>query len=319
MSIETAIYVNQLDAVNPLATDPKSEGDNHLRLLKAVLLATFPNLGGAMTVGQARLNLLQNPQLADVTAGTAPNFTVASPQVVPTAYADNQLYIVTFHDTGTTGSNTLNIAGLGAKAIKQLDYTSIGANAVIVAGQTGLLVYDAAMDVFVLLNPLPPQAQPTGMITSFPATVPPTGWAKANGSLVTRSGVWAPLWAFAQTSGNLVTEAAWAAGRPGSFSSGDGSTTFRIPDFRGLFLRGYHDGSGTYETATGTALGQYRNSQNKAHTHSLKMDGGIFAAGTSPTASAHSLAATLSETQITDSGSAEAFPRNVPVLVCIKL
>ena len=49
MTVESATYLNTLDPTKPSATDPKSEGDDHLRLLKSVLQATFPNVAGAVT------------------------------------------------------------------------------------------------------------------------------------------------------------------------------------------------------------------------------------------------------------------------------
>ena len=49
MTVETATYINQLDATKPGATDLKSEGDDHLRLVKSTLQATFPNVTGAVT------------------------------------------------------------------------------------------------------------------------------------------------------------------------------------------------------------------------------------------------------------------------------
>lgn len=44
MTVETASYINQLDATLPTDTDVRSEGDNHIRLLKSTVKATFPNL-----------------------------------------------------------------------------------------------------------------------------------------------------------------------------------------------------------------------------------------------------------------------------------
>jgi hypothetical protein len=159
---------------------------------------------------------------------------------------------------------------------------------------------------------------PTGAMLPFPASAAPAGWAKANGITVPRTGSWAALWAYAQSSGNLVTDAAWLAGRPGSFSSGDGSTTFRIPDLRGLFLRGYHDGSGTYESATGTALGAYRDSQNKTHTHQLYADDNISVGG-GGTSDAGRGSSNLIANFTASSGGVEAYPRHVTTLWCIKL
>lgn len=56
MTVETATYINGLNATYPLSTDPKSEGDNHIRLLKSTLKATFPNITEAVTVTAAQLN-----------------------------------------------------------------------------------------------------------------------------------------------------------------------------------------------------------------------------------------------------------------------
>ena len=55
MTVETASYISQLDPTYPAAGDPKSEGDNHLRLVKTVLKTQFPNFGTAAmnaTVGE---------------------------------------------------------------------------------------------------------------------------------------------------------------------------------------------------------------------------------------------------------------------------
>ncbi len=43
MSLEAGTYVSDLDAANPPGTDQKKQGDDHLRLIKSVLKATFPN------------------------------------------------------------------------------------------------------------------------------------------------------------------------------------------------------------------------------------------------------------------------------------
>jgi hypothetical protein len=58
MSLETGTYISDLVDTNPTGTDPKSEGDNHVRLLKSTIQNTFPNLDGAMTSAQAELNIL---------------------------------------------------------------------------------------------------------------------------------------------------------------------------------------------------------------------------------------------------------------------
>lgn len=67
MGLETGTYINSLVATNPVhATDDVSVGDDHIRLLKSTIKATFPNITGAMTSTHTELNLLDG-----VTATTA--------------------------------------------------------------------------------------------------------------------------------------------------------------------------------------------------------------------------------------------------------
>jgi hypothetical protein len=59
MGVETATFISQLSATNPLATDPISEGDDQIRLVKEVLQAQFTTLGAAaVTTTAAELNIL---------------------------------------------------------------------------------------------------------------------------------------------------------------------------------------------------------------------------------------------------------------------
>ena len=43
MALETASWVTQLVDTNPTASDPVSEGDDHLRMVKKVLKNSFPS------------------------------------------------------------------------------------------------------------------------------------------------------------------------------------------------------------------------------------------------------------------------------------
>lgn len=47
MTVESASYISQLNATYPTGADAKSEGDDHVRLLKNVLKTQFPNFGAA--------------------------------------------------------------------------------------------------------------------------------------------------------------------------------------------------------------------------------------------------------------------------------
>ncbi|QFT84991.1 Phage Tail Collar Domain protein [Halomonas sp. THAF12] len=102
---------------------------------------------------------------------------------------------------------------------------------------------------------------PVGAVMGFPCTTAPSGWLKLNGAELSRS-AYADLWAFAQASGNL---AATEAGKdPLQFGPGDGSTTFTIPDHRGVFPRWWDDGRGI---DAGRGIGESQGDQNKAHDH----------------------------------------------------
>lgn len=59
MTVESATYIDTLDPTLPLSGDPKSEGDNHLRLIKQVLQNTFPNINAAVGATDEQLNALQ--------------------------------------------------------------------------------------------------------------------------------------------------------------------------------------------------------------------------------------------------------------------
>jgi phage-related tail fiber protein len=149
-----------------------------------------------------------------------------------------------------------------------------------------------------------------GAILAFPAGAAPTGFLKANGALVSRT-AYAALWAFAQASGNLAaSDAAWAAGQ---FSPGDGSTTFRIPDLRGEFLRAWDDGRGI---DTGRGIGSEQADSLSAHTHIV---GGSYGGTPGSGGIVQSLAGGAVSTQgQSPAGGTETRPRNVAVLFCLK-
>ncbi len=56
MALETGTYISDLVATNPVASDAKSQGDDHIRLIKSTVKATFPNVSGAVTPTHTELN-----------------------------------------------------------------------------------------------------------------------------------------------------------------------------------------------------------------------------------------------------------------------
>lgn len=59
MALETGPYIDSLNIYNPTVSDPKSQGDDHLRLIKSTLKGTFPNINAPVTVTPAVLNAVE--------------------------------------------------------------------------------------------------------------------------------------------------------------------------------------------------------------------------------------------------------------------
>ena len=60
MALESGTYIDSLDAANPATTDGLSQADDHMRLIKSTIKATFPNLTGAVTLTQSEINALDS-------------------------------------------------------------------------------------------------------------------------------------------------------------------------------------------------------------------------------------------------------------------
>jgi hypothetical protein len=56
MGLETGDYITDLVPSNPLGTDPKSEGDDHIRLTKKTVQQSWPNINAPVTLTPEQLN-----------------------------------------------------------------------------------------------------------------------------------------------------------------------------------------------------------------------------------------------------------------------
>jgi microcystin-dependent protein len=56
MALETGTYISDLVATNPVGSDPIAYADDHLRLIKSTLLATFPKVKGAVSATHENLS-----------------------------------------------------------------------------------------------------------------------------------------------------------------------------------------------------------------------------------------------------------------------
>ena len=90
---------------------------------------------------------------------------------------------------------------------------------------------------------------PIGAVMMFAMASVPTGWAKCNGAAVSRtSPTYSALFATIGT----------------TYGSGDGVSTFNLPELRGEFVRGWDDGRGV---DTSRAIGSTQTQQLEAHKH----------------------------------------------------
>ena len=99
---------------------------------------------------------------------------------------------------------------------------------------------------------------PPGAIAEFGMTGAPTGWLLCEGAAVSRSTYSALFSAIGTTWG-----------------SGDGSSTFNVPDLRGYFLRGFANGSGEdpdrNSRSGGDNVGSTQSTQIQSHSHSIQI------------------------------------------------
>ena len=79
MALETGTYISDLVATNPTATDPKSQGDDHLRLIKSTVKVTFPNISGAVLPTHTELNYVDG-----VTSAIQTQIDAKAPSASPT-------------------------------------------------------------------------------------------------------------------------------------------------------------------------------------------------------------------------------------------
>ena len=166
MALESVTHVGDLVATNPTATDPKQQGDDHLRNLKTALKNSFAGFAGAIVVTG--------------TDGGAVNAYTLTPTTALTAYGARMIALFSPSVTNT-GAVTLNISGLGAKSVKSV------AGADLVSGElAGGSVYSAVYNgsEFRLLSVTKQAVEQLAFSAALPAQSGNGGkYLKTNGSV----------------------------------------------------------------------------------------------------------------------------------------
>ena len=139
MALESGTYISQLNSSNPTTSDDVAEGDDHLRLIKAVLKNQFSGLTGttAISSSEAELNVLD---------GIASGLTAAELSILDgvtaTAAELNYLDVTTL---GTSADSKALTQASGAVTIAA-DVTISGTTPLLTIGDAGtedtMLVFD---------------------------------------------------------------------------------------------------------------------------------------------------------------------------------
>ena len=151
------------------------------------------------------------------TAGTSTAYTL-SYSVAPAALVDGMSHLVEFDQANGAGA-TLNVNSLGAKA---LHYYSAGAwravpASLISANQVVRVVYNSSAGSYRMMD----LDNRTGAVEAFAGSSAPAGTLLCNGQAVSRT-TYAGLFSLLST----------------TYGTGDGSTTFNVPDLTGRVIAG---------------------------------------------------------------------------------
>ena len=67
MALETGTHISDLNVANPTSVDSLAQADDHLRLIKSTVKASFPNIAGAMTATHTELSVMDGDTAATST------------------------------------------------------------------------------------------------------------------------------------------------------------------------------------------------------------------------------------------------------------
>jgi len=235
MPLENAQTINQLVPTNPVATDPLAQADDHLRLIKSTIQNTFPNVTGAINATHTEMNSVADGD----TAATATTLVDADRVVVND---DGTMKQVAMTDVQTYIDANMTLRDDVVTAASVADDAINTANIVDGAVTAAKLAVGAA---FV-----------AGMVMPYAGSAAPSGWLLAYGQDVSRT-----------TYSGLFS----AIGT--TYGSGDGSTTFTLPDLRGRTVAGQDNMGGTsadrLTNQTGGLNGDTLGATGGSETHTL--------------------------------------------------
>ena len=141
-------------------------------------------------------------------------------------------------------------------------------------------------------------AVPVGSVIMYADDVVPTGWFECDATAVSRT-TYAGLFAVIGT----------------TFGTGDGSTTFNLPDMRGEFARGWDHGRGVDPART---FGSAQADELEAHVHSVQPPAAADDTASGLTTTGTGGAESITPYNTASTGGSETRPRNIALMFIIK-
>ena len=138
---------------------------------------------------------------------------------------------------------------------------------------------------------------PAGAVMPFAMSSAPSGWLAADGAAVSRTDYSALFAAIGTTHG-----------------AGNGSTTFNLPDLRGIFVRGSGSQTISGDTYSGTFAAKQQD-EFKSHTHTYTRYAQII---TRQGGGDNNVWAATAGVATSATGGTETRPANIALLYCIK-
>ncbi len=192
MALETGSFIDDLVITNPLGADAKNKGDDHLRLVKKVVKATFPGMTGAAWRVQTKTGTYtvvagDNMTAINCTTALTLNLTAAA------TLGNQHLFLVIANGGDVTvdpdGAETIN----GSATLQVAD------------GETATIVCTGSE----FLGAVAPATTPSTVIPAttvmlFHQSAAPTGWTKDVASTLDNAAL------------RVVASTAWASGKSGA-------------------------------------------------------------------------------------------------------
>ncbi|MBM3866124.1 MAG: tail fiber protein [Verrucomicrobia bacterium] len=238
-----------------------------------LVLASSTAAGSSVNLAQVSYVSQEVTATAATPSDTARSIVINSPSsgttiTLPGAMATRREYLVIKRDAGTDPDIVKAPAG------GTLNGVTDGVIRLKVQGESVLVQSISANDWWVTADTR--DKTPVGTIVAFAGDDTPPGYVWCNGASLSRTDArYIELFAKLSTASGQTVSPRWGY---------VDATTFRVPDLRGVFLRGVDSGRGqdpdvNSRTAaypngsTGGVVGSYQDSDTKAHQHNVSLSG----------------------------------------------